>query len=108
VELSREPDKIDDPSPAMLRYAEASGLRIVPVLVAAPEVGDGAQFNALVKSVPRIGERLVLSNGRTCQVTCVDHRVSVLKADGESMVAMLPTVLAVLQSEGGSDVLGRR
>jgi hypothetical protein len=79
-------------------------LGLIPIGVHCDEPGapegeyEGVSFMAFVNFVPRIGERLVLQDGNTCEVTRVYHKV--VSLPGSGMISLMPNVAAVRISPG--------
>ncbi len=83
---------------------EAEQLRLHPVLVLCDEPGarvgtlTGVSFVALVAFIPRHGDRIVLEDGRTCEVNRVYYKVTTRKNAREKAksVLLVPNVTAYL------------
>ena len=74
-------DAHDKPKIDPQALAEGKRLGLIPIQVVCDErtakVGDigGVSFFAFVKFIPRIGETLLLEDGKTCRVYDVIHKV---------------------------------
>jgi hypothetical protein len=88
--------------PAMLQWQDELGLHLVHIICDEPnaKVSDPSAitFFALVAFLPRRGDRIMLANGRLCQVENAIFKVSNLPAfEGRPPAIMLmPNIRAVL------------
>jgi len=59
--------------------------------------GGGVSFITAVYEIPRMGERILLDDGRICEVQQVVHKVGAQRArNGKDFFLLIPTVYAVL------------
>lgn len=95
MSLNYDADKRTVLSEAMQRAAMESRLAIVHFICAEPnaKVDDptGVSFFALTPSVPRVGERIELQDGKKCDVRAVLYKVV---SDGE-VIQLVANVVAV-------------
>jgi hypothetical protein len=100
MQFDRDPDEIPRPSQAMIARAMQSNMHAVAVTLEEPgtiEDDPALEFHALVSFIPRSGDRIVLENGRVCEVERVYYQISRTTDDpgGEETVILTPTVVAV-------------
>jgi|WetSurMetagenome_2_1015567.scaffolds.fasta_scaffold246952_2 hypothetical protein len=98
--INYDPDGIPNITNEMLEYAKRFNLH--PVVICCDEsnsqVGDsnGVSFATLVSFIPRQGERIILENGRTCEVRRVYYKVVSIKdtqGNAESII-LVPNIYA--------------
>lgn len=88
-------------TPEFATAARELGMHPINIICDAPypAQGDdsGMSFITAVYEIPRIGERILLDDGRICEVQQVVHKVGVQNArSGRDFFLLLPTVYAVL------------
>ena len=99
--INYDPNGVPEVDFETFELAEKQGLK--PMLIVCDEpgakVGDvgGVSFVAFSHFVPRVGERIQLEDGKTCQVTRVYHRVT-RDADAKKLLQLVPNVYAKLVS----------
>jgi hypothetical protein len=105
MSISRDPEKAPKGGLELARLATELRLQIVNVICreedAQSDDPEGISFLALLETVPRVGEHIVLENGRECEVKRVywnvGRNVAPMKdgSPGPQYVLMAPNVLAV-------------
>jgi len=87
-------------TPEFAAAARELGMKPVNIVCDSPypaERDEGMSFITAVYEIPRIGERILLDDGRICEVQQVVHKVGVQHArSGRDFFLLLPTVYAVL------------
>lgn len=94
--INYDPDKAAELDEETLEEGLRLGLTPVHIICdeANAKVGDpvGVSFYAFVEFVPRIGERIKLEDGTSCQVVMVIHKVS--RAPDLKPIRLIPNVVA--------------
>lgn len=101
MSLQYDPDKKPEVKHWQVEYALKKNLNIVNIICdedgAKPGDASGVAFIALVHTVPRIGERIILQDGRSCQVRQVFWKVG--KVEGvvpdDHYLSLVTNVVAV-------------
>lgn len=83
-------------TPEQVAYAEAHGLTVVNVVCQSASGAKSRAFLAMVRAVPRAGERIVHTDGAVFEVRKVYHKV-VPREEGGYL--MMPNVYAVLREK---------
>lgn len=88
-------------TPEFAAAARELGMKPVNIVCDAPYPAtnddSGISFITAVYEIPRIGERILLDDGRICEVQQVVHKVGVQHArTGRDFFLLVPTVYAVL------------
>lgn len=103
--INFDPDDTPTVTDEMARLAAERGIHPVHVICDEPnaKVGDagGVSFMALVSFIPRAGDRIVLEDGRRCEVRRVVYKVVTEKnAAGKAQcINLVPNVVAVLSEK---------
>lgn len=101
--IEYDSDKTPELSDEALRYAKQNGLEPIQVICDEQNatVGDesGLTFCALVKFLPRKGDKLLLEDKSICLVDEVTHKlVTARRSDGKArLVELYPIVYAIRQ-----------
>ncbi|OJW27571.1 MAG: hypothetical protein BGO49_25195 [Planctomycetales bacterium 71-10] len=95
--ISYDPSKTPDLPLGALEAGLREGLRPVNIICDPPGAkhGDqtGVSFAVMLSFLPRMGDRLNLQDGSTCEVVRVYHKVATMPNGG--YFTLMPTVYAV-------------
>jgi hypothetical protein len=86
--ISYGEDETPDYPPEMAAVAIRHGMFVIQIICG--DHSDSVNFMALVNAVPRVGERVILEDGKICRVKDVRHVVSKL----EEFPALMTTIFA--------------
>jgi hypothetical protein len=99
--ISYDPDKAPSASPELIDAAKRMGMKIVQVICDEPgaQVGadTGVSFFAAVDFIPRIGDKIDLEDGRSCEVKSVHFKVVTMRGSGgkAEFINLFPNVYAM-------------
>lgn len=98
--ISYDPDAVPDLPIEFLKGADRMRMKVVQVICDEPgaKVGDatGVSFFLAVHFVPRIGDRIGLQDGKTCQVIRVFHRIVPMDNVAPGMLGAVTIIIAHL------------
>jgi hypothetical protein len=102
--ISYDPDQHPNVDPVALKKALQLGLTPINITCDEPDrkAGDvgSVSFAAFVTFIPRIGERIVLEDGTTCEVRRVYHKAV---NQQQNMISLMSTVYAIRISPDRTD-----
>jgi hypothetical protein len=107
MSISYNPDRTPHSDPSLFDEARAEGMQVIEVICEeeGARAGDptGLSFAAIVPFLPRIGERLLLQDGKVCVVRDVIWRFGEHRPSGSLLLS--PFVVAYLEGgrQGGAD-----
>jgi hypothetical protein len=103
--INYDPDKAPDLPPKMLEEAIRLGMTVVHVMCRKGIGNDpdnpGVTFVALTPGIPRIGEFILLQDGKGCRVENVFWHVCINPITGSPL--LVPNVIATQTTKEGND-----
>jgi hypothetical protein len=100
MQFNRDADDLPELSQAMIARAVQQNMHPVAVTLEEPgaiEDDPSLEFYALMSFIPRSGDRIVLENGRVCEVERVYYQIhrNADAAGANETITLTPTVVAV-------------